>query len=176
MWWTFEDRVPLAENGVPTGRAIDGMLVVQHPDGSLEFAGMLGGHGQRFEFTDVSRIRPGQRFPSEDAIDTTCLSLLAFMNSPLLTSARELHPTRAERRRAGEYQSVKFIDLRRASAGSSHGVGESERAFNVRWIVSGHFRAQWYPSLQGHKLRWIEPYVKGPEDAPLKPSVYRVAR
>lgn len=47
-----------------------------------------------------------------------------------------------------------------------------------RWIVSGHWRNQWLPSVGAHRLQWISDYVKGPEDKPLvlKDTVFRVAR
>jgi hypothetical protein len=34
-------------------------------------------------------------------------------------------------------------------------------------MVRGHWRNQWYPSLNAHRQRWISPYVKGPEDEEL---------
>lgn len=36
-----------------------------------------------------------------------------------------------------------------------------------RWIVDGHWRNQWYPSLGIHQSRYIDAYEKGPEDKPL---------
>jgi hypothetical protein len=36
-----------------------------------------------------------------------------------------------------------------------------------RWIVSGFWRRQFMPKLGGHRVQWIDPYVKGPEDKPL---------
>lgn len=36
-----------------------------------------------------------------------------------------------------------------------------------RWVVSGHWRNQWYAVAQIHRLIWIAPFVKGPEDKPL---------
>lgn len=47
-----------------------------------------------------------------------------------------------------------------------------------RWIVNGHWRQQWYPSLGVNLPKWIHAYVKGPEDKPLvvKEKVYVVAR
>jgi hypothetical protein len=62
------------------------------------------------------------------------------------------------------------------------GTGEStssKREYAVQWIVSGHWRQQYYPSLKRHQLRWIAPYRKGPADKPLKvgrPTVYAVTR
>ena len=48
-----------------------------------------------------------------------------------------------------------------------------------RWIVEGHWRQQWYPSLGEHRQIWISPYVKGPEELPLiipKAHVYQFTR
>jgi hypothetical protein len=44
---------------------------------------------------------------------------------------------------------------------------ESEANYSHRFIVSGHWRNQWYASGQVHRQIWISPYVKGPEDQPL---------
>lgn len=35
------------------------------------------------------------------------------------------------------------------------------RSPNHAFWVRGHWRRQWYPSIQGHKRKWIRPYVKG---------------
>jgi hypothetical protein len=53
---------------------------------------------------------------------------------------------------------------------------EPGRVYTHRWLVRGHHRAQWYPSLKAHKVVWIAPYIKGPADAPLKMPVYVVKR
>jgi hypothetical protein len=39
-----------------------------------------------------------------------------------------------------------------------------------RWAVSGHWRAQWYPTLKTHRQLWIAPYIKGPDDKPFVPK------
>lgn len=41
-----------------------------------------------------------------------------------------------------------------------------------QWAVRGHWRDQ--PTKDGTKLIWIHPYIKGPEDKPLKPDAGRV--
>jgi hypothetical protein len=37
-----------------------------------------------------------------------------------------------------------------------------------KWAVRGHWRNQWFPSLEDHRQIFIEAYVKGPEDKPFK--------
>jgi hypothetical protein len=86
-------------------------------------------------------------------------------------------PPRATRRRL-ERQAPDFKDryivvvkLRRPK---SKAEGESrEVEWQHRWLVGGHWRNQWFPSLNRHRQIWINPYVKGPED---KPLVVRKAR
>jgi hypothetical protein len=41
-----------------------------------------------------------------------------------------------------------------------------------QWAVRGHWRNQ--PTNDGVKLIWIHPFIKGPEDKPLKPDAARV--
>lgn len=57
------------------------------------------------------------------------------------------------------------VRLRRPRSAPS----DEERDVNWahRWIVSGHWRNQWFPSLKTHRQVWIGSYVKGPEDKPL---------
>ncbi|MGA2669837.1 MAG: hypothetical protein ABSF21_00215 [Dehalococcoidia bacterium] len=44
--------------------------------------------------------------------------------------------------------------------------------WQYRWLVRGHWRQQWYRSDNTHRAIWITPYIKGPENKPLKkPSV-----
>lgn len=50
--------------------------------------------------------------------------------------------------------------------------------YSHRFIVSGHWRNQYYPSIGTHRLKWIDAFIKGPESKPLivKDRVFKVAR
>lgn len=82
----------------------------------------------------------------------------------------KLVPPRAARKRwkrmqGNEDNLVTVVRLRRPR---SHKEGEPGSVeWKHSWIVSGHWRRQWYPSLRMHRQIWISPYTKGPEDAPL---------
>lgn len=78
-------------------------------------------------------------------------------------------PDRATRRRAAregrEAPEVRVLTLHGVSSGG--GGGSGDREYRHRWMVRGHWRQQWYPSIQQHRPMWIIPHVKGPDGAPL---------
>lgn len=80
--------------------------------------------------------------------------------------------SRAERRRnerAGlPERAVRIIRLRRALTDERDtDPAAAGREWRHRWVVRGHWRNHWYPSLGDHRPLWIAPYLKGPSDAPL---------
>lgn len=86
-------------------------------------------------------------------------------------SARHgMRPDRACRREAvrrgfGEREVV-VVRLRRESGPGSEEPA-SDANYSHRFIVSGHWRNQWYPASGLHRQIWISPYVKGDESLPL---------
>jgi len=42
--------------------------------------------------------------------------------------------------------------------------------YSHRFIVRGHWRNQWFPSLDTHRQIYIHEFIKGPEDKPLRIS------
>lgn len=79
-----------------------------------------------------------------------------------------------------DYGTIKHVTLRRAqqTSGTRQGSGMGEREYSHRFMVRGHWRKQWYPSIEAHKPIWINPHVRGPEDKPLiiKDRVFDVKR
>lgn len=77
---------------------------------------------------------------------------------------------RGSRRRAArvgdEEPIITVVRLRRAEKRPTE--NETEVDWRSRWIVGGHWRNQWFPSLGDHRQIWIAPYIKGPEDKPLR--------
>jgi hypothetical protein len=65
---------------------------------------------------------------------------------------------------------VRVIHLRRRAGASQEGRAAPgvPPEWSCQWIVRGHWRDQWYPSLGRHQPVWVLPYVKGPEDKPLR--------
>lgn len=89
--------------------------------------------------------------------------------------AVEAQPRAARRRaeRAHVSPTVRVIRLPRHAR--SAGDGTSDVEWQHRWIVSGHWRKQpWGPERSRIRPVWIAPYLKGPEDKPLKESAHRL--
>jgi hypothetical protein len=199
MWWTFETGIglgPTREGGeivadaVAVRDSVDAVEVLtlgsiykgERPDGIGRAPGEQG-------FVEGLTFRYGKTYP-DDFIDSpgrvqlaSVLGFLAFLNSPYIpkTQARLTRPERREiaRRKAPEMgEEVTFITLRRPEPPRHHREEPTPTAvdWQHRWVVSGHYRAQWYPSEAAHHVIWIAPYLKGPEDAPLVEHAFRVAR
>jgi hypothetical protein len=90
---------------------------------------------------------------------------------------------RRQLERAGEprekvEEQVHVVKLRREvkEAVKKSGDGTLSVEWQHQWWVSGHYRAQWYPHEEAHRVIWIAPYMKGPSDKPLLEKVYTVVR
>jgi hypothetical protein len=74
---------------------------------------------------------------------------------------------------------VRVIQLRRRSAPHHLTDNRDMPDWSCRWIVRGHWRQQPYPAQGFVQPKWIMPFLKGPEDKPLKTpraTVFAVVR
>lgn len=76
---------------------------------------------------------------------------------------------------------VRIIELRRRETVRKDATAEvtpTGRKLTCRFVVNGFTRNQWYATRGEHAPKWIEPFMKGPTDAPLKEGarVYAVRR
>lgn len=185
MWWTFDVDL----SGSVTGSYAIGMLWIRHTTsaevmvihGAPDRSGLVIG--------GVHHYRTGFRFPDdcESSVamehDRGHLAMLSFLNSPYIPVRSDAMPRKLQKtfQREGARSDavgakVHFIDLRspgQADDASPHATGVDHRH---RWLVRGHHRAQWYPSLQAHKVIWIAPHLRGPDGAPVLDKAYRVRR
>jgi hypothetical protein len=74
---------------------------------------------------------------------------------------------RDSQRKKRPVDDVTVITLRRGRQGQEE-METTGRRLTVRFVVRGHWRNQWYASLGEHRQIWIAPYVKGPDDVPLR--------
>jgi len=181
MFWTFEGSIPIEIDGKEIGM-MESMLLYQEM-GHLYFC-LIGANTQASTagWTIQKKVRIGATYPEgSTALGRTVLGALAFLNSPYVETVKQLsHPKGAKvkwhGRRIGDPVALHVVRLR-SSVQEAVAVEKGEGPkWKSRWLVRGHYRAQWYPSINAHKVIWIAPYLKGPEDAPLEQQVYAVVR
>lgn len=201
MWWTFETGITIASRKVHGSEAVIDALMIRDlvdafelyivgeitSDDTIPIAVRVG--RESLPFVQCHRIKYGSTYPDEFTDDPvlshlqTVLMFSAFLNSPYIpkTTKRLFRAERREnkRRNAPDFgEEITFITLRSPEP-RRHEPREGDTAavdWKHRWIVRGHYRAQWYPGEAAHHVIWIAPYMKGPEDAPLIEHAYRVAR
>lgn len=111
------------------------------------------------------------------------MAALTFAAGSLWLSQRVLveepaQASRGARRRAEKIagtSEVRVVRLRRTehaaeSEDAERAAGEGGRSYSCQWVVRGHWRNQYYATVKAHRPIWIDPYVKGPDEAPLKTS------
>lgn len=113
----------------------------------------------------------GEPMNDEHDVAASLLATWTLMQQ-FLTVSERTSGDRAERRRcarAGLSSDVLVVRLRRRHLDSEQPEDAEEGgvAWSHRWLVGGHWRNQWLPSRQAHRLQWIAPYVKGPANKPL---------
>lgn len=73
---------------------------------------------------------------------------------------------RQARRKGGVLDPVTIVRLPKRHY-VTDGDGHTLTEWSHRWMVTGHWRKQWYAKAEVHRPKWIAPYVKGPDDKPL---------
>ena len=189
MWWAWESDLTFQLPGVGEVTGV-GQIILDLGKFGLSLIDILrkdGGAGFVVLFHPL--VVYGQKYPDDfhagsDALYDGTVKMIAFLNSPYVTPPPTLlnRGLRKRMTKAGVTDelldlSVRLITLRRPESHGSEPSDESEaREWSHRWLVSGHFRNQWYPSRNDHSLIWVPAYVKGPDDKPFKPRGYKVAR
>jgi hypothetical protein len=105
-----------------------------------------------------------------------------LMRLPL--AGREVHRLPRQQRRALERegrppQDVQVIVLRRELAPREEQERDGGVDWSCHWLVKGHWRQQWHPSLGEHRPIYIDAHLKGDFSKPFRPprqKLYVVAR
>lgn len=103
------------------------------------------------------------------------LSLVLFMRQRILRFRSDGNPDRATRRRLAKAApdltepKVQVVSLRKVDYGHRERPEDAEPVeWSCHWLVSGHWRRQWYPRRQCYETIWIEPHMKGDLGKPFK--------
>lgn len=137
----------------------------------------------------VRQHREGQKLATDVALIDAFANLTQFiiagcawLNQRIATVHHEPIERHARKRIAREFgveapTDVRVISLRHQES-APHEAGDGRVIdWRWRWVVSGHWRKQ--AVKDGHRLTYINPYMKGPADRPLKltsATVYDVNR
>lgn len=164
-------------------------LLVMHSVSGIRIAAdvMRGGGDASIMVGDIPY---GARYPDdfkdEEIGPGPVLARLSFLASPYIAADTERLPRqwRREAERAGVPASsadplIRIVKLRREAQESIDRQRQDASTPMERrshWWVSGHHRAQWYPSKQAHEVIWIAPHLKGDLSKPLAQKVYGVVR
>ena len=191
MYWSWEAGNHIrgfSADGEPYESSEDALLVQYSPPGLVistaiccsEYDGRPS-----LSFSSFPPIRIGSTWPDDYSEEdrpgvSRTLALIAFLNSPYVDTRATKHPRdlRREMKRKNHASplEVNVVSLRAIPRHPAPGGDGAGITHHSRWWVRGHIRAQWYPSLNGHKLIWIREHLKGPEGTPMITKVYDVKR
>ena len=116
------------------------------------------------------------------AIGQYIASIFSFLEQEIVVKSDVSIPRPLRRNAppiAKVFDPIKVIELRRRSRSQDIAEGNRDIEWSCQWVVRGHWRKQWYPAQQAHKPKYILPYVKGPDDKPLRvtaETVFNVVR
>jgi hypothetical protein len=154
-----------------------GETIHESLDRELKVAGWNGAEGGvRHDLTDDDK-----RMTAAQALLLGSFWLFvrqSILVTPLTTAERHVR-RRIERTEWPSSPVIRVVQLRRRESRSTHEVTPTERDWSCQWVVRGHWRQQFYPSKHANLPIWITPYVKGPQDKPLRPpraTVFAVVR
>lgn len=118
------------------------------------------------------------------ALSKFVLAGLAWLNQKVaVTSHEPVTPKRSivyQTFTGRKLQTVRVVSLRKAEPREPTGDGEAKWHVSVQFVVSGHWRNQVCGLRRSdRRLTYIQPFVKGPDNAPFKeavPKVFKVDR
>ncbi|PJE03593.1 MAG: hypothetical protein CK429_32845 [Mycobacterium sp.] len=133
--------------------------MTDQPPSSVEVFKPFGADGQ------YTKIRP------DNAMNT--LFALSHLARQAKLASAEVQTVRSpgKDRRGRRRTRTDLITYLSYNATEHHGRRHEDgpgRTYSHRWVVRGHWRRQWYPSLNRHVPIWITDYIAGPADLPIE--------
>jgi hypothetical protein len=135
-------------------------------------------HINTFDLKDVPKIEGdefvvseknvpyGARVLSETNKNTLLVSfgsLVEFLKQDVVQQSKPVNLSGKSKNLLRQMHRPKFsfVSLRRAVSANSQTPSGRRVGSDHSWIVNGHWRRQFYPSLGKHKPKFINPFVKG---------------
>lgn len=193
-WWTWRENMNVTFEGYDGGRLDNYQLagwLVHRKDPASDWPEMdpqcdvavyvIGFDVEHRDQIYVRRFGLSSKAPASEQ-SRPFINAAAFIRSPYVPVEDVLVERQARKRATIPCTlPVRTVALRKAQVGATRGASEVEvaREWSCRWIVTGHLRNQYYPSIGGHRTIYVPPFVKGPADKPLRaarPAVRVVGR
>jgi hypothetical protein len=161
VWVTFYDDAP----------AFFSALRADEQEAALaRYGRLIEGPGLLLPWTQRAALAPS--WAHRPQLRAALLTLVAtwLLMGQTITEAAAVHPARSDARRIARRgdptDPVRYVALRRVQHPDPAGQ-QPGRDYRHQWIVAGHWRNQWYPSVGEHRPVWIHPHVKGPPGKPM---------
>jgi hypothetical protein len=109
-------------------------------------------------------------------VQTVAAAWLLMQQPNLVDRTQSIQPKKSERganaRLGLPDPEVSLVELRRQyTPDDREETGDDGgRRYRHRWVVSGHWKNAWRPSVQQHRKVWVAAHVKGPDGAPFLPT------
>jgi len=131
----------------------------------------------RFSLELIGRVKEGAIITEDNIVSQQLSAASAFLKMKVAAKERTRLPRPERRRMAREGKKepeLYTVSLRKTQGkAETAGTGEPiER--DSHWMVSGHWRRQWFPSVEKHAPLWIDGHIKGDTTKPFKASKKRV--
>jgi len=161
LWLKVGEPTPQSitwSNPLPPEIAHELKLEVLDAGGGRQAIAWRGPNGEALDLQGGTVIGP-------DEFARFVHTVWRLMQQTLASLEHEEAP-RSMRRQLARHQipsGIVVVQLRR-KAGHPYPTAGEPLAW--RQLVTGHWKNQWYPSLGIHQRIYVDPYVRGPEDAP----------
>ena len=138
-------------------------------------------YGPRGKWEHKPQIGLQQYMDTTEGVARFLLAGIAWLNQKVAVTTdgpverhRRKEITRVMKRDASIIRVVSLRKAERTAHATDDEPGE-HREYHVRWVVSGHWRNQpCGPKSGDRRLTFITPYMKGPDDKPLKATATKV--
>ena len=188
MFWSRETRYNFKD---ADGRqASNNWLALMHQTDHVLVLADMSYHDTETTKLIIDAVSYGLLWPNDYNHDDHVGQLLkrcAFLASPFVvtdrrrmthTARRQLERDDGMTKEAANEPECHVVALRRLKFKSPQKpMGEGKDVeWKHHWRVSQHYRAQWYPSEQAHRVIYVGPHLKGDLSKPLLEKVYAVVR
>lgn len=150
-WWQHKADAPQALKGSPFGKR----LLALHQ-------GLYMRYDSLFALSDKQAA-----YSLKPEIQRLYTFFLLLTQPELTNTSTQKQATKVKGKKVYKANANVSVVSLRHYPGAIPSDSRERRTTDKRWVVSGHWRKQWYPKAQVHKPRWIPAHVKGPKGAPL---------